>query len=391
MKKIYLEFPFLEECILKVEADKDLLNMIVEYYKYYYRENIDENKYKHIEKLMVRQISDEILEVECSCYKENPKLYPIKNLLKLLTDIIDDFWNEKIKKIKDDNVVFIHASGILSEGKPIVFIGKTHSGKSTAVLKLLHMLDESGFISDDTIKLKRYGSRLFIEPVSFPLHVRLNSLVFNHLFHTEAMDDTQFYISSTVLKPEIKLPIPIDVLFSIEYGNENSCTEIEGIDKVHNFLGNEKNISIKILEVLKSIKLFHIKYRDDAFLLYSVQSILKLKKKNLIKKTLIETTSMGIRKGIVNSLCVQGNSMLPTLQHGQKVTIEHPNVNEIEISDIIVFYKRGRMVIHRVTDIRLKNGKRIFRTKGDNNPQPDVHVVFENEILGRVYEKQERE
>lgn len=256
-------------------------------------------------------------------------------------------------------MVFIHASGILSEGKPIVFIGKTHSGKSTAVLKLLHMMDESGFISDDTIELKRYGSRLFIEPISFPLHIRLNSLVFNHLFHTEAMDDTQFYISSTVLKPEIKLPIPIDILFNIEYGNENRCTEIEGINKVHVFLSNEKNISIKTLEALKNIKLFYIKYRDDNFLLHSVQKILKLKEKNSFKKTLIETTNIGVKKGMLNSLYVQGNSMLPTLQHGQRVKIEHLNTNEIEISDIIVFYKKGRMVIHRVMDIRLKNGKRM--------------------------------
>lgn len=69
MKKIYLEFPFLEECILEVEGDKELLNIIVEYYNYYYKENIDGEKYKYIEKLTIRQVNDKILEVESSFYK----------------------------------------------------------------------------------------------------------------------------------------------------------------------------------------------------------------------------------------------------------------------------------------------------------------------------------
>lgn len=36
--------------------------------------------------------------------------------------------------------------------------------------------------------------------------------------------------------------------------------------------------------------------------------------------------------------------------------------------------------MYRVTDIRVKNGKRMFRTMRYNNPQPDVHVVFEDKI-----------
>jgi signal peptidase I len=77
--------------------------------------------------------------------------------------------------------------------------------------------------------------------------------------------------------------------------------------------------------------------------------------------------------GILNDTRrVSGTSMLPTLETGDLVVIEHVPASSIQVGDIIVYNppcaSEGFSVIHRVVNITSSGS---FITKGDNNPGTD--------------------
>lgn len=86
------------------------------------------------------------------------------------------------------------------------------------------------------------------------------------------------------------------------------------------------------------------------------------------------------------SLIVSGDSMYPTIQDGQKISIHPKKTSEaIEIGDIVVYHKfNTHLTVHRVIRIE-KRDQIIFKTKGDYNDHEDNYYVMENEILGIVY------
>lgn len=75
----------------------------------------------------------------------------------------------------------------------------------------------------------------------------------------------------------------------------------------------------------------------------------------------------------------QGTSMQPIINERDKLTVEKVGRNDLHLGDIVVFYKKGSFVGHRI--IKIKNETII--TKGDNVPFPDKPVVF-GELLGKV-------
>jgi signal peptidase I len=68
-------------------------------------------------------------------------------------------------------------------------------------------------------------------------------------------------------------------------------------------------------------------------------------------------------------MAVVSNSMVPTLNKGDLVIVKGVDTLQIDKGDVIVFYNpfQGVEVVHRVVDIKEKNGKLLFYTKGDND------------------------
>ena len=64
-----------------------------------------------------------------------------------------------------------------------------------------------------------------------------------------------------------------------------------------------------------------------------------------------------------------GSSMEPILKSGDMLFIRK-SIEDVKIGDIISFKDSPRAIVHRVVDIR-KDSSLMFKTKGDNNGEPD--------------------
>lgn len=85
-------------------------------------------------------------------------------------------------------------------------------------------------------------------------------------------------------------------------------------------------------------------------------------------------------------LSVCGDSMVPTINSGERVLIE-PYANEtLKPGDIIVYRKfEDHLTAHRILNIvRLSETRFYCETKGDNNIKADSYKVFNHEIVGIV-------
>jgi signal peptidase len=76
----------------------------------------------------------------------------------------------------------------------------------------------------------------------------------------------------------------------------------------------------------------------------------------------------------VRPALISGVSMLPLLRTGDIVITRDVSPSEVRVGDIVRFrYHEDRAsIVHRVTEIREEEGRRIFVTKGDNNNALDL-------------------
>ena len=79
---------------------------------------------------------------------------------------------------------------------------------------------------------------------------------------------------------------------------------------------------------------------------------------------------------------ISGRSMLPLIQNGDNVLVEH-GAGSISRGDIIVFLQADKMVAHRVLSIKRKATTFTLIAKGDNNPYFDPPVEVK-QVVGRV-------
>ena len=83
---------------------------------------------------------------------------------------------------------------------------------------------------------------------------------------------------------------------------------------------------------------------------------------------------------------VASGSMSPALEVGDLVIVQGVPASNIQVGDIIVFDSpQGVRTIHRVTRIQtLPNGTIQFKTKGDANPNEELHWIPEQNVHGLV-------
>jgi len=85
---------------------------------------------------------------------------------------------------------------------------------------------------------------------------------------------------------------------------------------------------------------------------------------------------------------VQGPSMKPTYEDGDLLIIKHVEPEELSVGDVIVYrnpLRGGRLVVHRIVEIKSGPEGLTFITQGDNpvtNPRPDTVVVTPDMIVG---------
>lgn len=84
-------------------------------------------------------------------------------------------------------------------------------------------------------------------------------------------------------------------------------------------------------------------------------------------------------------VAIASNSMNPVFYRGDAVIMEKINDrSSIKIGDIIVFEHNGSMIVHRVIEkIDSNNDTYVYKTKGDNNKDPDPYVVTDNQLIGK--------
>lgn len=88
---------------------------------------------------------------------------------------------------------------------------------------------------------------------------------------------------------------------------------------------------------------------------------------------------------------VQTGSMIPKYQIGDVILVKEKDINQIAIGEDITYWgssgvMRGKLVTHRVIDIEMYEGEKIFHTKGIANTAEDP-VVYGNQINGVVQRK----
>jgi len=84
-------------------------------------------------------------------------------------------------------------------------------------------------------------------------------------------------------------------------------------------------------------------------------------------------------------MIVQSGSMEPAIKLGSVVIVKP--ANDYKIGDVISFgavTKTKAPTTHRISDIKVENGKISYITKGDANDNPDQREVLKNEVMGKV-------
>lgn len=84
---------------------------------------------------------------------------------------------------------------------------------------------------------------------------------------------------------------------------------------------------------------------------------------------------------------IGSNSMVSYMYKGDVIIVKkayNEEKNEINKGEILVFKRGGKIISHRVHYIEKRNGTVYYKTKGDNNSQPDEGFATKSEIIGTV-------
>ncbi len=101
-----------------------------------------------------------------------------------------------------------------------------------------------------------------------------------------------------------------------------------------------------------------------------------------ISLVLIVWTSTGLL-GFYPTTIASG-SMRPTMDVGDIAITTSIAPSEIQIGDIVQFWREGEMILHRIVEIQQVGAMRQFITKGDANPISDTDPVQPSQIRGKL-------
>ena len=135
-------------------------------------------------------------------------------------------------------------------------------------------------------------------------------------------------------------------------------------------------------------------------MVFPVLLLYEKKKYRQPKKSLFQTVMLwlpavfvillvvGLQSGIFKyrSMSIGSQSMYPNISKGDIVVIEQYDTDEeirsIIKGEVLVFKHDGIIIVHRVTNVREKDGRIIFNTKGDNNNAEDAYDIDQSQVVG---------
>lgn len=86
-------------------------------------------------------------------------------------------------------------------------------------------------------------------------------------------------------------------------------------------------------------------------------------------------------------IAVLSDSMSPIIKRGDTVIIQkikQDELNKLKEQMILVYKHNNKVIIHRIVEIKEKDGEYYFKTKGDNNNVEDQYPIYGNEVIGIV-------
>ncbi len=83
-------------------------------------------------------------------------------------------------------------------------------------------------------------------------------------------------------------------------------------------------------------------------------------------------------------IAIATNSMSPTYSRGDAVILEYKKPDELQKGDIMVFRYDNVIITHRIVDIKFKQDKYYFTTKGDANDNIDGFTTTGDNVIGKV-------
>jgi len=98
----------------------------------------------------------------------------------------------------------------------------------------------------------------------------------------------------------------------------------------------------------------------------------------------IFTVAMGTSTPLV---VVTSDSMIPALERGYLLVLQHQSPEDINVGDVIVYnanWHPSAPVVHRVILIENVDGEYRYYTQGDNNDSPDPSYRTYDDIVGVV-------
>ena len=121
-------------------------------------------------------------------------------------------------------------------------------------------------------------------------------------------------------------------------------------------------------------KIVSSRYKSKKLILYSIITFVML--------VIVMLTSGYFRYYAVT---IGSSSMTPTIKVGDVVIVKKLKKNElekIEKGDILVYKHDGKLIVHRLVEIKTLNKTKYYITKGDNNIVNDSYVVTKDDIIG---------
>ncbi len=145
---------------------------------------------------------------------------------------------------------------------------------------------------------------------------------------------------------------------------------------------------ISVAAAILVVAYIHAVYKPEETVKGFEEAVKQVSSLSPSRKALLVVIALGA--AIVLALHVSGTllqppivvvtgSMEPTIMRGDMLFLEKPS--EIRVGDVIAYWRKGSIVVHRVIAIQAPG---VYRTKGDVSDHPDPWAVPEENVIGRV-------
>ena len=83
------------------------------------------------------------------------------------------------------------------------------------------------------------------------------------------------------------------------------------------------------------------------------------------------------------SLAIGSGSMTGSINKGDVVILDKKD-KRVTKGDVIAFQQQGKVIVHRIVNVKVKSNNKYYETKGDANKDKDGWLVTKNNLVGKV-------